>query len=166
MKTVLKNVLGLLILSSSAFCQTKDVTPHQTINPCLQTISYAVDDILLKQSLGQNLSKVDKNPVFTGGLEELKKYFVENPLTDPKAKDLVFRVHIGFLVNCHGKFCELKIISKGKGELENLAQQVLTIVKNMPQNWQSAFVEKKPVDCYQILSFTVIGGQLDKVSYR
>ena len=110
--------------------------------------------------------KIEYVPTFKGGLDELKKYFLSNPLTDTKAKDIVFRVHIGFVVNCSGQFGNFQIISKGKGDMQILAQQVLAIAEKMPQYWQAATVDNKTVDSYQILSFTVVGGALDKVSYR
>ena len=122
--------------------------------------------MILKSQVGQNLVKSDINPLFKGGLDELKKYFTLHALTDTRAKEIVFRVHIGFLVNCKGQAGNFQIISKGKGHLQDLAQQVLTIVKDMPQNWQPATADNKTVDSYQILSFTIAGGALDKVSYR
>jgi hypothetical protein len=91
---------------------------------------------------------------------------VSHALTDIRAKDIVFRVHIGFLVNCNGQAGNFQMISKGKDDLQELAQQVLTIVKDMPQNWQPASADNKDVDCFQILSFTIASGVLDKVSYR
>jgi len=47
-----------------------------------------------------------------------------------------------------------------------LAQQVLTTIKGLPQNWKPATADGKSVDSYQLLSFTIAGGALDKVSYR
>lgn len=43
---------------------------------------------------------------------------------------------------------------------------MLEIVNNMPDNWQAATANGKAVDCYQVLSFTVINGKLDEVIYR
>jgi len=146
--------------------QIQNTDSSIAFKPCLTPISYAVDDMLLKEQVGQSLSKPSTNPIFKGGVDELKKYFSSNPLTDTKAKGIVFRVHIGFVVNCSGQYGNLQIISKGKGDFEMLAQQVLANAEKMPQYWQSATVDNKTVDSYQILSFTVVGGALDKVSYR
>lgn len=134
------------------------------VTPCSQTI-YSVDDFLLKEKTGE-LSKPTTNPTFTGGLDELKKYFIAHPLTDEKATQMVFRVSIGFIVTCDGKAGDFSIVTKGKGELATYANQVLAIVNHMPQYWQPATVDGKPVDCYQVLSFTAASGKLDKVSYR
>ena len=135
------------------FCDSKNV--------------YSVDkEFLLKEKVGE-LPIADNNPEFEGGIEALKSYFAENPLTDNKAKELVFRVSIGFVVNCRGEAGDFQILTKGKGDLETFANQVLERVNSMPQNWKPAKKNGKVVDCYQVLSFTVAGGQLDKtVSYR
>ena len=134
------------------------------VKPCKEKI-YSVENTLLEEKFG-DLSEPKTGPTFTGGIEELKKYFAANPLTDEKAKNMFFMVHIGFLVNCEGKAGNFVVISHGKGELEKYANQVLEIVSKMPQQWQPAIVKRKPVDCYQVLSFSVKNGQLDAVSYR
>ncbi|GHV34748.1 hypothetical protein FACS1894178_2880 [Bacteroidia bacterium] len=134
------------------YCNNKDV--------------FAVDkEALLNEKVG-TLPVADENPIFEGGIEALKKYFAENPLTDERAKDLMFRVSIGFVVNCGGKAGNFQIITKGKGTLETLANQILEKVNKMPQNWKPAKKNGKAVDCYQVLSFSVLGGELNKVSYR
>jgi hypothetical protein len=123
-------------------------------------------EFLLKEKVGE-LPLAGTNPEFEGGIEALESYFADNPLTDDKAKELVFRVSIGFVVNCKGEAGNFQILTRGKGELETFANQVLERVNNMPQNWKPATKNGKTVDCYQVLSFTVVGGQLDKtVSYR
>lgn len=134
------------------------------VNTCSQTI-YSVDDFLVKEKFG-DLTKPTTNPTFMGGLDELKKYFIANPLTDEKATQLIFRVSIAFVVTCDGKAGNFVIVTKGKGDLATYANQVLAIVNKMPQNWQPATFDGKPVDCYQVLSFNAASGQLDKVSYR
>jgi len=153
--------------------KTIDDLPKVTVFPadsilkvtaCSQTM-YSVDDFLVKEKFGE-LAKPTTNPTFTGGLDELKKYFIANPLTDEKATQMVFRVSISFVVTCDGKAGNFVIVTKGKGDLATYANQVLAIVNNMPQNWQPATLDGKPVDCYQVLSFTAASGQLDKVSYR
>lgn len=134
------------------------------VTACSQTV-YSVDDFLVKEKFGEN-AKPTTNPTFTGGLDELKKYFVANPLTDEKATQMIFRVSIAFLVTCDGKAGNFVIVTKGKGDLATYANQVLAIVNRMPQKWQPATVDGKAVDSYQVLSFSPTSGQLDKVSYR
>jgi len=133
---------------------------------CDSRIIYSVDDLLLKAKVGSTLTAPHHNPAFTGGVGELKKYFAAHPLSDEKAKQLIFRVHIGFLVTCDGKAGNFIIVSQGHGDMETYANQILAIVNKMPQSWEAATKNNKPVDSYQILSFTVSGGALDKVSYR
>lgn len=134
------------------------------VSSCSETM-YSVDDFLVKERFGDNEAP-SVNPTFDGGLKKLKKYFAENPLTDEKASQMMFRVKIAFTVNCEGKAGNFEIVTKGRGDLATYANQVLAIVNSMPQNWQPATVDGEPVDCYQALSFTAVGGNLDKVSFR
>jgi hypothetical protein len=134
------------------------------VTACSQTL-YSVDDYLVKEKFGE-IAKPTTNPTFTGGLDELKKYFVANPLTDEKATQMIFRVSIAFLVNCDGKAGNFVIVTRGKGDLATYANQVLAIVNRMPQKWQPATVDGKAVDSYQVLSFSPTSGQLDTVLYR
>lgn len=126
---------------------------------------FSVKEFLLKEKVG-TFPEPDTNPNFEGGIEELKKYFVESALTDNRLKGVVFRVAIGFIVDCNGKAGNFVVITKGKGLAETFANQVLEKVNNMPQNWKPAIKDENQVDAFQVLSFTVISGQLDKVTYR
>jgi hypothetical protein len=58
------------------------------------------------------------------------------------------------------------IVTKGRRDLGTYANQVLAIVNRMPQNWQPATVDGKPVDCYQVLNFSPTSGRLDSVTYK
>lgn len=136
------------------------------VNFCNTQTQYAVGkEFLLNDKIGEK-PEPDTNPNFDGGPEELKKYFADKPLTDERVKDAVFRVAIAFVVDCNGKAGNFMIITKGKGLAETFANQVLERVNKMPQNWKAATKNGENVYCYQVLSFTVTGGQLDKVSYR
>jgi len=134
------------------------------VNSCSSTI-YSVDDFLVNERFGENV-KPTTSPSFKGGIDELKNYFSNNPLTDEKAAQMIFRVKIAFIVNCDGIAGNFEIVTKGRGDLATYANQVLAIVNRMPQDWQAATISGKPVDCFQALSFTVLSGNLDKVSYR
>lgn len=139
------------ILTDSIFCDKENI--------------YSVDDILLKGKVGQ-FKKADINPKYSGGVEKLKSFFSNNKLTDNRANGIVFRVSIGFVVNCKGEAGNFHIITEGKGNLRELAQQVLEKVKIVPDKWVPATVDSQNVDSYQVLSFTVVNGALDKVSFR
>ncbi len=132
---------------------------------CNEGSLYSVKESLLNDHVG-DLSVPHTAPTFEGGIDELKKYFAEFPLTDTRAKEVIFRVAISFVVDCNGNAGNFKIVTKGKGLAETLANQVLERVNKMPQNWRPAIFDNEIVDCYQVLSFTVTGGQLDKVTYR
>jgi hypothetical protein len=135
------------------------------VKTCSDNRIYIVEDAILKETFGEAPGP-SQNPSYKGGAGELKKYFAANPLTDENAKQVIFRVSIAFLVSCEGKAGDFEIITKGKGELTTYANQVLAIVNRMPQKWEPAKVDGKPVDCYQVLSFTVSEGQLNKFVYR
>ncbi len=133
---------------------------------CNEQAQYSVNnESLLNNKIGEKPTP-DTNPTYKGGIDELKKHFANTPLSDERAKDLIFRVAIAFVVDCNGNAGNFMIITKGKGVLETLANQVLKIVNQMPQNWEPATKNGNKVDCYQVLSFSIFDGQLDKVSYR
>lgn len=141
--------------------------PEDTIvkvQPCNEEL-FAVEDMILQDKIGK-LPKPGSMPEFEGGLEALKEYFAANSLTNEKAKQMVFRVHIGFIVNCEGKAGNYEVISQGKGDLAVFANEVLAIVNKMPQSWKPAKKGGKEVDSYQVLSFTAVQGSLASVSYR
>jgi hypothetical protein len=126
---------------------------------------YSVDESLLKENTGE-LPKPDSSPSFKEGEEALKKYFAENPLTDERAEMIVFRVIIGFIVDCKGQSGNYRIISKGKGTLESLANQVLERVNKMPREWEPARKDGNAVDCFQVISFTIRSGDFVSVSVK
>lgn len=135
------------------------------VNFCNRQIQFAVKDFLLKEKIGE-LPEPEIVPTFDGGKIELIKYFADRPLTDERLEGAVFKVSIGFVVDCNGNAGNCMIITKGKGLAETFANQVLERVNKMPQNWKPAIKNGEKVDCYQVLSFIVTSGQLDKVSYR
>lgn len=138
----------------------------KTVRPCDPEQRFAVRQSLLNAQLGAGYKEPDQLPNYPGGLENLKSYFQAHPLSDQRAQGSVFRVAISFRVNCEGKAGDFKIITKGKGDLEELAHQVLAVVNEMPEDWEAAQEDDRAVDCYQVLSFTVFGGALDRVSYK
>jgi hypothetical protein len=169
-KTVKRNILTVFLIFSAIqiSAQQSDIFPIENIVQVVicdnENVFSAVKEPLLNEYTGV-LPLADKKPEFEGGIEALKDYFAANPLTDERANNLFFRVAIGFIVNCEGKAGNFRIVTKGKGDLEILANQVLEIVNNMPQNWKPATKKRKAVDCYQVLSFSILSGQLKKVSY-
>lgn len=135
------------------------------VSPCKSSI-FAVKGILDQEKILRRLPQPDTNPKYKFGIDELQKYFLNNSLTDENVKKMIFRVSISFLVNCDGKAGNFKLEGHGLGELEYYQNKVLAIVNNMPQEWQPATKNGEVVDCYQELSFTIIGGLLNKLSYN
>lgn len=136
------------------------------VKPCDSENIYAIKDSLLKEKIGM-FPTPDKIPNYKGGLITLKTYFASNPLKGKYVRVTDFNVSIAFLVTCEGKVGNYKIIESRQGVYETSANQVLAIVKKMPQFWQPATKDNKAVDCYQVLSFAVTNrGKLDKVTYN
>jgi hypothetical protein len=133
--------------------------------PCENQNLYAVNNVLTNQQLA-NLPQPDNSPEFGGGLEELKKFFADKKITDKKAKKTTFKVSIAFLVNCKGQAGNFLVVSEGQGNLNEYANQVLEITKKMPQNWLAAKKADNKIDCYQVLDFTIVKGQLNQVTYK
>lgn len=102
-------------------------------------------------------------PAWTEGMEALQAWFDDHPLTDPRAKEMMFRPTLTFKVNCHGEASEWAIASKGRGVLFELSNQVLEIAKQLPNGWTPATDENgNAVDCWQVMSFNVNQGELKK----
>lgn len=163
----LKSPIGFSFVTADQIkpIKTLDDSIIKKTTVCDSEHVFSVDDYLLKEAIGEK-KKPDTTPQFEGGIDNLKDYFKENSLTDKRALEMMFRVKIGFKVNCKGETGDFKVISKGKGDLKELANLVLEVVNNMPPNWAPAEFGDKKIDCYQILSFTVVGGSLEKVSYK
>lgn len=161
-------LVGILLLASSTcFAQNRDKGRKKQ-----QSIVYSVNDRMLAEKIG-TLPLPGVGPRYEGGIEELRKYFADNPLKGPEAENLVFRVHIYFMVDKSGQAKNFDLVYRNeprtpeKRVLGTLAEETLGIVSGMPQKWVPAKLGGEPVDCYQIISLTVIGGRLDKtISYR
>ena len=126
---------------------------------------YTADHFLLKSKIG-DLKIPESRPVYSSGMEGLRDHFADKKLSDKRAENIVFRVAIGFLVNCNGEAGDFQVISEGKDDMDELARQVLDIVRSVHGDWVPASANEKAVDCYQVLSFTVVNGELGKVSYK
>ena len=101
-------------------------------------------------------------PYWAEGDSTLQLWFDSHPLTDSRAKDIMFRTVLLFKVNCHGEAGEWTIASKGKGGMFELANQVLEIAKQLPSDgWVPAKdANGHAVDCWQVIQFTINDGNL------
>lgn len=150
----------------TSFDEDKALLSTESFSICDEKTVYAVDDKQLAEAVG-NFKAPKKAPSFTGDKTALRNWFLNRPLTDERAKDRLFRVRLAFMVNCKGEAGQWQLINKSKGELNEFANMVLEIVKTMPQNWIPAVDKKgKPVDCWQILEFTVSNGILTNANYK
>ncbi|PWA05913.1 hypothetical protein [Flavobacterium psychrotolerans] len=155
----MKTLLFFLVILSQ-YCIAQSPKPFET---CRKTITYTVDDWVLRKKVGMDLTIPFSNPKFGGGVEELKKYFKANSLSNSNT----FRILIGFIVNCKGQIGDFQIVSDEIGDLVILSEQVLEIVKKMPRKWKPATSkEGKPVDSYQVIQFTIIKGKFRDVEYK
>ena len=155
----MKKLLFLFVLLSQ-YAIAQNPKPFVT---CSKKISYTVDDLDLRKKVGMDLAFPLSNPTYFGGDEALKKYFLTNPLNHSKT----FITIIGFAVNCKGQTGNFLIASNGQGEMLTLSEQVLEIVKKMPQKWKPATsADGKPVDSYQVIQFTIVKGKFRDVYYK
>ena len=158
---------GIVITSTfspSNFDEKENTMPDFVL--CNETNIWSVDDKQLAESIGE-FPRPKNNPTYKGKKEALRNWFLNHPLTDERAKERLFRVRLGFIVNCKGEAGQWKVISKGKGELFEFANMVKELVETMPQNWEPAKDKKgNPLDCWQILEFTVSDGVLTNANYK
>ncbi len=136
------------------------------VSPCNVADMYSVDDRQLSETVG-NFKKPKKSPQYKGGKTLMRNWFANHSLTDDRAKERLFRVKIGFLVNCDGKAAQWQVLNKSKGELFEYCNMVLDVVSGMPQRWEPAEDKKgNKVDCWQVLEFTVSMGSLSNADYK
>ena len=169
-KTQKVRIKNGIILSSdfapSSFEEDEQEAAASNFNICNESAIWSVDDRLLAESVG-SYKQPKTNPSYKGDKPTFRSWFLNHPLTDERAKDRLFRVKLAFMVNCQGEPGRWQIISKGKGELMEFATMVLDLVKTMPQNWIPAKDKKgNPVDCWQIVEFTVSNGILTNGNYK
>lgn len=163
---IVNGVVTSSLFSPSSFDDDLESAAASAFNPCNSAAVFSVDDKQLAEVVG-NFKSPKKNPEYVGGKSDFRNWFLKNPLTDERAKDRLFRVRLAFMVNCKGEVGQWQVISKGKGELFEFANIVLELVKTMPHNWSPATDRKgNPVDCWQIMEFTVSNGVLTNGNYR
>lgn len=165
MKNTLLSLFTILLVSSAAAAQSPTNDKTAAFAACSK-IKYTADNKWLKEKIAVNLAIVDTAASYTGGIDELKKYFAQHRLADPKSRRIIFTVRIAFIVNCKGIAGDFEPLIQHQNKLRPMAADILKTVKSMPQNWKPAIKDKKETDSYQILEFIVINGYLDKVSYK
>jgi len=141
-----------------------------TIKPfqaCNKDQVYAIDFYLLTEKLGKELKQPKEIPVFISGTPKLREYFENHPLQDPRAKKMVLRVNVAFLVNCEGKIGDFILLNDFVDMEAEVVKEVMDITTKMPQKWTIAKDRKKNnVDCYQVVSLTIFNGVFTSVYYK
>lgn len=127
------------------------------ITPCKKNIYCPKNPFLIKK-LGDAIEAPDKAPDFDGGLDSLKAYLVQHPLTDRRAKKISFEVTIYMVINCSGEAGNFTILNNPYGDAATLSNQMLGIFNSITQNWLPGLKDGKPVDCYHAVSMTVKNG--------
>jgi TonB family protein len=133
MKT--KMILGLLVISLSAFAQDKDKKQSK-----------------VQKGFGVSVTQVQ--PEFPGGIDSLQAFLNENLSYPEKAKreHIQGKVYVGFLVDRNGKIKNPKILSTASEELDN---EALRVVGLMP-DWIPGTAGGSPVDVQYILPIDFI----------
>lgn len=163
---IVNGVITSSQFSPSSFEDDTRAAEATAFSPCDQSLIFSVDDKQLAEAVG-NYKHPKKNPAYMGDKSTFRSWFLNNSLTDERVKNRLFRVRLAFMVNCKGEVGQWKVISKGKGELYEFANIVLEFVKTMPHNWTPATDRKgNPVDCWQIMEFTVSDGNLTNGNYK
>lgn len=105
-------------------------------------------------------------PNYKNGLEGLEEYFFNAELKNKIDATELFKGAISFIVNCEGKAGNFKIATPGNSEELIIANQVLAIANRIPLDWQPGLMDGKPVDCSELLWYTVIDGKVVDIMTR
>lgn len=157
---------GIVVESKFSPSSFDDDAAVNSLPLCNSEQVYSVADDQLAEAVGK-FKTPKQMPAYVGGAREMRIYLARQKLTDERMRDRIFRVKIGFMVNCNGEVGNWQVISKGRGELKEFGLIVLDTVKMLPGKWVPAKDKKgEPVDCWQYIVFTVNNGELTNCSYK
>ena len=140
---------------------------NNTFKICDNNNIYSVDNYLLKSIVSEKLKNPKKSPEYAdNGLTGIKSTFEKKSLGTDDADNTVFRSHIAFIVSCNGETGDFQIISKNENNIKLLEEKLLLIVKENISSWTPAVYKGENVDCYQVLVFTVLNGNITNVFYK
>jgi len=128
---------------------------------CDESKLYRVDDPMLAAKGLDSLPIAAVAPKPRGTADDLQRFFDEKVTLGPEAADLFVRVHIGFVVNCHGRLGEVRVLSPAAPEI---GAAIAGVVEKLPE-WEPGTAAGTPVDTLTKLSFTVSQGRA-KVSLK
>lgn len=140
---------------------------NNTFTICNNNSIFAVDNYLLETIISEKSKEPKKSPEFSeNGVTDIKNIFEKKSLATDDADNTVFRSHIAFIVNCKGEVGNFQILSKNENNIHLLEEKLLLIVKANLTTWIPAVYKGENVDCYQVLVFTVLNGNITNVFYK
>lgn len=158
-------IIGLVGLSQEKIKGSKKETKKDStaFKICNKKDIHAVGFKLLELHIGEQLKKPRTIPEYLGENWRLKRFFTDNQFDFNRAKDMVFRVSIGFIVNCEGKAGDFFLLTEHEGKELNMAKELLETAKRLDFDWKPATKKKKNVDCYFVISITVFNGEFTTI---
>jgi len=164
----MKKIILLVILSSLvSLTLPAQERAWDEVKICEDKPVCAVDFYLLEDILTEKHKKPKTAPLFSGGKSKLLKYFSKYKIGDSRSKDLVFRIHIAFMVNCEGRAGDFRLLDNElEGTELKLSRQVFGLMKELPQVWKPAVYKGDKVNCYQVLSLTIMNGKISTAYYH
>lgn len=161
-------MLKLLITFLIAITLCKSYSQeNSTFNICDKNNIYTVDNYLITSIVTEKIKNPKKSPEYSNnGLTGIKSSFEKKSIGTDDADNTVFRSHIAFIVNCNGETGDFQILSKNDSNIKPLEEKLLQIVKDNISSWTPAVYKGKNVDCYQVLVFTVLNGNITNVFYK
>ena len=150
------------IIFLNSFSQEKN-----NFSLCNENKIFSVDNYLLKNTILTKINEPKSSPDYLeNGLTGIKNIFEKKSLETVDADNTVFRSHIAFIVNCKGESGNFQILSKNESNIHLLEEKLLLIVKANLSTWTPAVYKGENVDCYQVLVFTVLNGNITNVFYK
>lgn len=133
---------------------------------CHKKDVYGVDFKPLELYVGEKLKKPKTPPEYLGENWRLKRHFIDNQFDFNRAKDMVFRVNIAFIVNCEGKAGNFILLSEHEDKELNMAKELVETAKRLQFDWKPATKKKDNVDCWFVISITVFNGEFTTIFWE
>jgi hypothetical protein len=159
--TLPRVILGLcLALSAGAPARAHGIDDAE-FRLCDESKLYRIDDALLDSDETRSLPIAEVAPKPKATAEELQRLFDEKLVLGPDAANVFVRVHVEFVVNCHGRIGGVRALSRAAPEI------AAAIVKEVAalSAWEPGKAAGDAVDTLTKLTFTVSRGRA-KVSLK
>lgn len=143
-----------------------EAKPLIPIEQCTEEINFAPYDENLEFKLGRELIRPQTPAFYSDGYKELENYFKSHTVEHIAAKGKMFRVHIAFIVNCHGEIGNFIVVNLMSGAIAVSAYEVVKIASDMPRKWKPAIHNNEKVDSWVVMSFNLSGGKFNTVEVK